>query len=85
MTMVMAMYSAVPVSKEGLAVLSYEDGVAVLALGIIVVQQVVNRNRPLNDSLRAQPWPVLGVTLGCMLLLISLSSGQTNAFIYFQF
>ena len=85
MTMVMAMYSAVPVSKEGLAVLSYEDGVAVLALGIIVVQQVVNRNRPLNNSLRAQPWPVLGVTLGCMLLLISLSSGQTNAFIYFQF
>jgi D-alanyl-lipoteichoic acid acyltransferase DltB (MBOAT superfamily) len=85
MTMVVAMYSAIPVSEEGLAMLSYEDGVAVLALGIVVAQQMVNRNRPLNELLRALPWPVLGAALGCMLLLISLSSGQTNAFIYFQF
>ena len=85
MTMVIAMYSAEALSYETLAMLSYEDGAAVLALGLIVLLQVANRNRPLNELLRALPWPVLGVTLGCMLLLISLSSGQTNAFIYFQF
>lgn len=84
-TMVMAMYSAVSWSEESLAMLSYEDGVATLVLGLMVVQQVVNRNRPLNELLRALPWPVLGLALGSMLLLITLSSGQTNAFIYFQF
>ena len=51
----------------------------------MVVQQVVNRNRPLNELLRALPWPLLGLALGSMLLLITLSSGQNNAFIYFQF
>ena len=85
MTMVMAMYSTVSWSPESLAMLSYEDGVAALVLGFMVVQQVVNRNRPLNDLLRALPWPLLGLALGSMLLLITLSSGQTNAFIYFQF
>ena len=65
--------------------LSYEDGVAALVLGVMVLQQMVNRNRPLNELLRALPWPVLGLALGSMLLLITLSSGQTNAFIYFQF
>ena len=64
--------------------LSYEDGIAALVLGLMVVQQVVNRNRPLNELLRALPWPVLGFALGLMLLLITLSSGQTTAFIYFQ-
>jgi len=85
MTMVMAMYSAVSWSPDSLAMLSYEDEVAALVLGLMVVQQVVNRNRPLNDLLRALPWPLLGLALGSMLLLITLSSGQTNAFIYFQF
>ena len=85
MTMVMAMYSAVSFSEESLAMLSYEDGVAVPVLGLMVVQQVVNRNRPLNELLRTLPWPLLGLALGSMLLLITLSSGQTNAFIYFQF
>ena len=85
MTMVMAMYSTVSFSDESLAMLSYEDGVAALVLGLMVVQQVVNRNRPLNELLRALPWPLLGLALGSMLLLITLSSGQTNAFIYFQF
>jgi len=85
MTMVMAMYSTVSWSPESLAMLSYEDGVAALVLGFMVLQQVVNRNRPLNDLLRALPWPLLGLALGSMLLLITLSSGQTNAFIYFQF
>lgn len=85
MTMVMAMYSTVSWSPESLAMLSYEDGVAALVLGLMVLQQVVNRNRPLNDLLRALPWPLLGLALGSMLLLITLSSGQTNAFIYFQF
>ena len=84
-TMVMAMYSAVSWSEESLAMLSYEDGVAALVLGVMVLQQMVNRNRPLNELLRALPWPVLGLALGSMLLLITLSSGQTNAFIYFQF
>jgi len=85
MTMVMAMYSAVSFSEESLAMLSYEDGVAALVLGLMVVQQVVNRNRLLNELLRTLPWPLLGLALGSMLLLITLSSGQTNAFIYFQF
>ena len=85
MTMVMAMYTAVSWSPESLAMLSYEDGVAALVLGLMVVQQVVNRNRPLNELLRALPWPLLGLALGSMLLLITLSPGQTNAFIYFQF
>ena len=85
MTMVMAMYSAVSWSPDSLAMLSYEDEVAALVLGLMVVQQVVNRNRPLNELLRALPWPLLGLALGSMLLLITLSSGQTNAFIYFQF
>lgn len=85
MTMVMAMYSAVSWSPDSLAMLSYEDGVAALVLGFMVVQQVVTRNRPLNELLRALPWPLLGLALGSMLLLITLSSGQTNAFIYFQF
>ena len=85
MTMVMAMYSAVSLSEESLAMLSYEDRVAVLVLGFMVVQQVVNRDRPLNELLRGLPWPLFGLALGTMLLLITLSSGQTNAFIYFQF
>ena len=85
MNMVMAMYSAVSWSEESFAMLSFEDGVALLVLGLTVIQQVVNRNRPLNELLGELPWPVLGLALGSMLLLISLSSGQTNAFIYFQF
>ena len=84
-TMVVAMYSAVSLSEASLAMLSYEDGVAALVLGFVVVQQVTTRNRPLTQMLGALPWPVLGLALGCMLLLISLSSGQNNAFIYFQF
>ena len=85
MTVVIAMYSAVSWTPDSLATLSYEDGVAALVLGLMVVQQVVNRNRPLNELLQALPWPLLGLTLGSMLFLITLSSGQTNAFIYFQF
>ena len=85
MTMLMAMYSAVSFSEDSLAMLSYEDGVALLVMVLMVVQQVVNRNRPLNELLRALPWPLLGLALGSMLLLITLSSGQNNAFIYFQF
>ena len=48
-------------------------------------QQLITRDRPLQAVLEQLPWPLLGGVLGAMLFLISTTTGQSNAFIYFQF
>lgn len=83
--MLVAMYTAVSLSAIDLAMLSFEDWTVLVVLAAIVLQQTVTRRYTLNVLLQALPWPLLGGLLGAMLLLISLMTGQANAFIYFQF
>ena len=83
--MVGLMYGDFPTSTAWLDLLSYEDQVAMLTITAIVSQQLLSRDRPLQHMIKMMPWPCMGLMVGVLLTLISLTPGQSNAFIYFQF
>lgn len=56
-----------------------------LAFALMLVFQILLRNRSLGEVIVEIPAVLRGVLLAFMLLLIILSGGNSNAFIYFQF
>jgi len=83
--MIKLMYVDFPLSAGELFATSYEDRMALLAVFALFMQQLILRDIPLQRVLHKLPWPVLGIFIGAMTVLISLTTGQSNAFIYFQF
>ena len=83
--MVGLMYGDFPGSTLRLTLLSYEDRIAMLTIAAIVSQQLLSRDRPIQHMIKMLPWPCIGLLVGVLLTLISLTTGQSNAFIYFQF
>ena len=85
LTIVRLMFDAGAYSLNALERLSYEDGLAMLMLAAIIALQNTLKDVPLTRVLSSLPWPALGVLLGLMLVLVSTTTGEGNAFIYFQF
>lgn len=79
------MFDAGAYSVVALEALSFDDGLIMFMLAILICLQNAFKDVPLTKLLSSMPWPVLGVLIGCMLVLISTASGEGNAFIYFQF
>jgi hypothetical protein len=85
MAMVTTMFSASSFAMADLANLDFEARWAAAIFTAMLVQQLITRDRPLQAVLEQLSWPLLGGLLGAMLFLISTTTGQSNAFIYFQF
>ena len=85
LTIVRLMFDTGAYSLNALEGLSYEDGLAMLMLAAIIALQNTLKDVPLTRLLSSLPWPALGVLLGLMLVLVSTTTGEGNAFIYFQF
>ena len=56
-----------------------------LVIGGMLVIHALMRDRQLHAVVAATPRVVVGVVWGCLLWLILITQGQSNAFIYFQF
>ena len=85
LTIVRLMFDTGAYSLTTLERLSYDDGLAMLMLAAIIALQNTLKDVPLTRVLSSLPWPALGVLLGLMLVLVSTTTGEGNAFIYFQF
>jgi len=85
MAMVNTMFSVSSFALADLDNIDFEAWLAVVVFAVLLVQQLIARERSLQTVLEQLPWPLLGGMLGAMLFLISTTTGQSNAFIYFQF
>jgi uncharacterized membrane protein len=83
--MVTTMFSVASFALGDLADIDFEAWWAAAIFAVLLGQQLITRDRPLQAVLEQLPWPLLGGVLGAMLFLISTTTGQSNAFIYFQF
>jgi D-alanyl-lipoteichoic acid acyltransferase DltB (MBOAT superfamily) len=83
--MVTTMFSVASFALGDLADIDFEAWWAAAIFAVLLGQQLITRDRPLQALLEQLPWPLLGGMLGAMLFLISTTTGQSNAFIYFQF
>ena len=83
--MVTTMFSVSSFALADLANIDFEAWWAAAIFTVLLGQQLITRDRPLQAMLEQLPWPLLGCLLGAMLFLISTTTGQSNAFIYFQF
>jgi D-alanyl-lipoteichoic acid acyltransferase DltB (MBOAT superfamily) len=83
--MVTTMFSVSSFALADLANIDFEAWLAAAIFTVLLGQQLITRDRPLQALLEQLPWPLLGGLLGAMLFLISTTTGQSNAFIYFQF
>jgi hypothetical protein len=83
--MVTTMFSVSSFALADLANIDFEDWWSAAIFAALLGQQLITRDRPLQAMLKQLPWPLLGGMLGAMLFLISTTTGQSNAFIYFQF
>ena len=83
--MVTTMFSVSSFALADLANIDFEAWWSAAIFAALLGQQLITRDRPLQAMLKQLPWPLLGGMLGAMLFLISTTTGQSNAFIYFQF
>ena len=83
--MVTTMFSVSTFALADLANIDFEAWWSAAIFAALLGQQLITRDRPLQAMLKQLPWPLLGGMLGAMLFLISTTTGQSNAFIYFQF
>ena len=83
--MVTTMYTVSSFALADLLNIDFESWWMLVVFMALLGQQLITRDRPLQALVDNLSWPVLGVMLGAMLFLISTTTGQTNAFIYFQF
>ncbi|MDC0411304.1 MBOAT family protein, partial [Luminiphilus sp.] len=83
--MITTMFSLSSFALADLWSIDFESWLSGLIFVALLVQQLITRDRPLQALLEQLSWPLLGGMLGVMLFLISTTTGQTNAFIYFQF
>jgi D-alanyl-lipoteichoic acid acyltransferase DltB (MBOAT superfamily) len=83
--MVTTMFSVSAFSMADLDKIDFQAWWAAAIFLALLGQQLITRDRPLQAVLEQLPWPLLGGVLGAMLFLISTTTGQSNAFIYFQF
>ena len=74
-------------SSEGTALLSWKlwTQIVIAAFVGLISLQILFKNKRLTDILSALPIPARALFLSFCLILIAISSGNSDAFIYFQF